>query len=272
MMYISDTNQPNMRALKATVTLIIALMMANVQAQTKKTDPPIHEIRVYQTANPGQAGRLDSYLADCLIPALHRLGVNDVGVFKALPGDTVYAGRTYMLTSHGSLRKLISTEERLMQDADYLAKAKSYLDTFPGQQAYSRKETILLQGFRLFPSLRRPNLSGPRSERIYELRSYESSNERLYWNKVEMFNEGGETRLFDRLGFNAVFYGEVVAGARMPNLMYMTTFENKADRDAHWQTFRDDPEWKMLSADPKYRKNVSRNETIFLRPTAYSDY
>lgn len=262
-----------MRALKTTAILAItALMVTNVNAQTKKQDPPIHEIRVYQTANPEQAGRLDAYLSECLIPALHRLGVKDVGVFKALPGDTVYTGRTYMLTSHGSLRKLISTEERLMQDGAYLSAAKSYLDTFPAQQAYTRKETILLQGFRLFPAARRPNLSGPRTERIYELRSYESSNERLYWNKVEMFNEGGEIRIFDRLGFNAVFYGEVVAGARMPNLMYMTTFENKADRDARWGSFRDDPEWKMLLADPKYRKNVSRNETIFLRPTAYSDY
>jgi len=262
-----------MRVLKSTAAFVIlALMMINADAQTKKQDPTIHEIRVYQTTNADQAGRLDAYLADCLIPALHRLGVKDVGAFKALPGDTVYAGKTYLLTSHGSLRKLISTEQRLMEDATYLAAAKSYLDTIPGQQAYTRKETILLQAFRLFPTLSRPNLNGPRSERIYELRSYESANERLYWNKVEMFNEGGEIRIFDRLGFNAVFYGEVVGGARMPNLMYMTTFENKADRDAHWNSFRDDPEWKMLSANPKYRKNVSRNETIFLRPTAYSDY
>lgn len=262
-----------MRALKTTATIIIAaLMMTNVQAQTKKQDPPIHEIRVYKTSGAEQAGRLDAYLADCLIPSLHRLGVKDIGIFKPLPGDTVYAGRTYMITSHGSLRKLISIEERLMQDATYLTLAKSYLDTIPAQQAYLRKETIILQGFRLFPTLKRPNLNGPRSERIYELRSYESPNERLYWNKVEMFNEGGEIRIFDRLGFNAVFYGEVVAGASMPNLMYMTTFENKADRDAHWNAFRDDPEWKMLSPDPKYRKNVSRNETIFLRPTAYSDF
>lgn len=219
-----------------------------------------------------QAARLDAYLSGCLIPALHRQGVKNIGVFKALPGDTAYGGRTYLLASHGSLRKLITTEEKLLKDDEYLKTAASYLDTFPNQQAYVRKETILMRAFRLFPTLKRPEFVGPRNERIYELRSYESANDRLYWNKVEMFNEGGEIRIFDRLGFNAVFYGEVVSGARMPNLMYMTTFENKASRDAHWQAFRDDPEWKMLSADPKYRKNVSRNETIFLRPTEYSDY
>jgi hypothetical protein len=36
---------------------------------------------------------------------------------------------------------------------------------------------------------------------------------------------GGEVPLFVRLGFNAVFYGEVIVGSHMPNLMYMTTFE-----------------------------------------------
>ncbi len=262
-----------MRVLRLTAALMMsAMMLTNADAQTKQQDPPIHELRVYHTKGVEQAARLDAYLTNCLIPALHRQGVRNIGVFKALPGDTVYAGRTYMLTSHGSLRKIITTEENLLKDEAYLNTAKSYLDTFPNQQAYVRKETVLLRAFRLFPTLRRPELTGPRNERIYELRSYESANERLYWNKVEMFNEGGEIRLFDRLGFNAVFYGEVVAGAQMPNLMYMTTFENKASRDAHWQSFRDDPEWKMLSADPKYRKNVSRNETIFLRPTEYSDY
>ena len=262
-----------MRVLRLTAALMMsAMMLTNADAQTKQQDPPIHELRVYHTKGVEQAARLDAYLTNCLIPALHRQGVRNIGVFKALPGDTVYAGRTYMLTSHGSLRKIITTEENLLKDEAYLNTAKSYLDTFPNQQAYVRKETVLLRAFRLFPTLRRPELTGPRNERIYELRSYESANDRLYWNKVEMFNEGGEIRLFDRLGFNAVFYGEVVAGAQMPNLMYMTTFENKASRDAHWQSFRDDPEWKMLSADPKYRKNVSRNETILLRPTEYSDY
>ena len=87
-----------------------------------------------------------------------------------------------------------------------------------------------------------------------------------------MFNEGGEVALFKRLNFNAVFYSEVVAGSRMPNLMYMTTFENRADRDAHWKAFGDDPEWKKLSSMPEYQKNVSKIEIFFLRPTEYSDY
>ena len=86
-----------------------------------------------------------------------------------------------------------------------------------------------------------------------------------------MFNEGGEIALFRRLGFNAVFYGEVIAGSSMPNLMYMTTFKDRADRDAHWKAFSADPEWKKLSAMQEYKNNVSRNTQYFLRPVEYSD-
>jgi len=87
-----------------------------------------------------------------------------------------------------------------------------------------------------------------------------------------MFNEGGEIDIFSKLDFNAVFYSEVIAGSQMPNLMYMTTFENKADRDAHWDAFRDDANWKELSARPEYKNNVSRSVITFLRPADYSDF
>jgi hypothetical protein len=87
-----------------------------------------------------------------------------------------------------------------------------------------------------------------------------------------MFNEGGEIPLFERLGFNAIFYADVISGPKMPNLMYMTSFADKADRDAHWKTFSADPEWKKLSSMPKYQRNVSKVDITFLRPTAYSDY
>jgi hypothetical protein len=58
----------------------------------------------------------------------------------------------------------------------------------------------------------------------------------------------------------------------MPNLMYMTTFENKSDRDKHWDAFFASPEWKALIADQQYAHNVSKAEIIFLHPAEYSDF
>ena len=87
-----------------------------------------------------------------------------------------------------------------------------------------------------------------------------------------MFVEGDEVALFKRLGFNAVFYADVLAGSKMPNLMYMTTFANQASRDDHWKAFTDDAQWKSLKGNPVYQNNISKITIWFLRPTDYSDY
>ncbi len=75
------------------------------------------------------------------------------------------------------------------------------------------------------PVSKKPVLKSSSVEKVYELRSYESATEKLYLNKVDMFNAGGEITLFEQLGFNAVFYGMVLAGSKMPNLMYMTSLK-----------------------------------------------
>ena len=77
--------------------------------------------------------------------------------------------------------------------------------------------------------------------------------------------------LFLRLGFNAVFYASVLAGSHMPNLMYMTTFDNMAAREQHWKDFNANPFWKQLVASPQYQHNVSHVDIVFLHPTDYSD-
>ncbi len=87
-----------------------------------------------------------------------------------------------------------------------------------------------------------------------------------------MFNEGGEIKLFKRLSFNAVFYAEVLSGNRMPNLMYMTSFDNMDERNKHWKAFGDDPEWKRLSGLEEYQHTVSKLDIILLHPTSYSAF
>ena len=86
-----------------------------------------------------------------------------------------------------------------------------------------------------------------------------------------MFNEGGEIALFKRLNFNSVFYAEVIAGSRMPNLMYLTCYNNRADRDEHWKVFGADPEWNKLKNVPEYLYTVAKNDTQLLNPAEYSE-
>lgn len=231
-----------------------------------------YEIRIYHVKSSDQESRVEKYLKDAYLPAVHRLGIKTVGVFKPVAADTASFGKlVYVLTPLKSLDQLLTLPKQLDKDAAYLTAGKDYIDAEYKNPPYSRFESVVLQAFEQMPVLAKSKLTGPKSERIYELRSYEGHTEKIYRNKLKMFNAGGEIPLFDRLGFNGVFYGEVIAGSKMPNLMYMTTFANKADRDAHWKTFSDDAEWNKLKVNPEYQNNVSKNVQLFLYPTEYSD-
>lgn len=256
--------------------LVIAVLslFVVVTAEKAAAAPPraFYQLTVYHYNTVEQEQVLDNYLQQALLPALHRINIKSVGVFKAIANDTVVSKKIYVLVPLTSLNAVTEVANKLLSDKEYQAKGNSYLNAVYNSAPYSRMETILLQAFALAPSLEVPQLKSPKKERVYELRSYESATEKIFKNKVHMFNEGDEIGLFKRLNFNAVFYGEVIAGGKMPNLMYMTSFENKADRDEHWKNFGADPYWKKLSAMPEYKNNVSHIDIIFLRPADYSDY
>ncbi len=231
----------------------------------------LFELRVYHFSSAAQEAALDAYLKDALLPALHNSGIAKAGVFKALANDTAADKRIYVLIPFKSFDQRQSAAAKVQKNKAYNEKGAAYINAVWDKPSFNRMETILLTPFRYMNSIAVPQLTGPKKDRVYELRSYESPSEKIFQNKVKMFNEGGEVTLFKRLGFNAVFYGEVMAGASMPNLMYMTSFENRQSRDEHWKAFSADPEWKTLSAMPEYQKNVSKNTIVFLAPTEYSD-
>ena len=231
--------------------------------------PAYFALKVYHLKNSRQEARVDSFLQQQYMPALHAAGIPMVGVFKPVGNDTAADRRIYVFTSFNSLAQWEKTEKETA--TSLVAAGGQYSNAAYTNPAYNRLETIFLKTFEEMPALAAPKLDAPKSERVYELRSYEGASEKIFRNKVQMFNAGGEIKLFNRLGFNALFYGEVLFGPKMPNLMYMTTFANTADREAHWKTFSADPEWKQLSARPEYQHNVSHIDITFLRPTAYSD-
>ncbi len=231
-----------------------------------------YQLKVYHLNTAEQVTQLDDFLQNAYLPALHRAGISKVGVFKPIASEAADNELlVYLFIPYTSYDQFAQLDAHLLQDAKFLADGESYLNASYDRPPYARIETILLNAFEESPHFGVPDLTSPKSERVYELRSYEGPTEAYYRNKVDMFNKGDEIGLFKRLGFNAVFYGEVIAGSRMPNLMYLTTFENQQSRDEHWEAFRVDAYWKELSARPEYQHNVSRNQQIFLYPTDYSD-
>ena len=253
--------------------LAIALFFLPLFAHAGQVPPQkeYYSILVYHLKDAEQESRLDAYLKDAFLPAVHKAGIAKAGVFKPIDNDTSADRRVYVFLPGRSVEQLLRLPQQLLTNSTYVAAGKDYIDAAWDKPVYIRMETIILDAFPGMPKWEAPALKSPKSERIYELRNYESASEKLHQNKVDMFNKGDEVGLFKRLGFNAVFYAEVISGSRMPNLMYLTTFENKADRDEHWKVFGKDEYWLKLKSMPEYQNNVSKNDTRFLTPTDYSD-
>lgn len=261
-----------MKSLVHSIILFSVLSVLLSWYQAGKPAREFYQLTVYRFSNDMQEKMLDNYLQNALLPALHRINISSIGVFKAIANDTSASKSLYVFYKIKSLDEVTKLAEKISADKEYKAAGAEYINAAYTAPPYGRMEIILLHAFPMAPQMNLPVLKGDKKDRVYELRSYESYTEKIFKNKVQMFNEGDEIGLFKRLNFNAVFYSEVVAGCKMPNLMYMTCFENKADRDEHWKNFGTDPQWKKLSAMPEYQKNVSTNEQNFLRPVAYSDF
>lgn len=242
---------------KTVIIFVIFSLLGLVSLHAQ--DQEFLQLRKYSFDNDAQLEATETFISATYVPTLKSLGYDRIGVFRnhAEDGDTTLS--LYLLIPVADVTALYDTDVKMM-------------DKFPDEKHYARVENIFLKSFEDMPMLAPSSLSGPRKDRIYELRSYESATDKKYMNKVDMFNAGGEIILFEELGFNAVFYAEVIAGGSMPNLMYMTTHENKDERAKNWKAFVDAPKWKEISSMPKYKDNVSHIDIYFLYPTEYSDY
>ena len=258
-------------ALLCSVFLLVSISGKATQPNNKDKQE-YYRITVYHFTSGEQERVLDNYLEKALLPSLHKNKFVNIGVFKPITNDTATDKTIYVFINSKTLEALAETDNLLSADMEYKNAAKEYMSAAYDKAPFTRYETILLKAFPLAMTMNLPNIQSPKSEHIYELRSYESATEGLYKNKVQMFNEGGEIALFKKLEFNAVFYADVLSGSKMPNLMYMTSFENMQERETHWKSFSNAPEWKTLLSLPEYQHNVSKADIILMHAAAYSDF
>jgi hypothetical protein len=231
-----------------------------------------YEIRIYKVNLPSQAETTEKYLKDSYIPALHRAGISTIGVFKPVEADTAYGRLIYVFVPYKTIDQYLNLAETLDNDKVYQDSGKEFLDAQYNNPPFTRYESILLKAFALMPQFRIPSYSNKPSERIYELRSYESATETKAAKKIKMFNEGGEIGIFKKVGSNAVFYGQVLFGSLKPRLMYMTTYADMKSHDDHWNAFRSNPDWVNLKAQKEYQNVTSKTNPYLLHPTDYSDF
>ena len=251
--------------------LFFSLFALSLSTYSKPTNKDFYQLKVYHLKDDNQVSMTDNFIKNFYLPALHRYGIKNIGVFKPLTNDTASDKRIFVLIPFSSPEQWLAISDKINNDPAFNESAKNFLAADSKTAPFVRMESVLMEAFEKQPHLVFPKQKN--AERIFELRSYESPTIHLAKKKMDMFNHD-EINIFNRLGFDPVFYGKVVAGSRMPNLMYLTIFKSLEDRNAQWKVFGDDAKWKEISADPKNENkvSVSHMDSILMLAADYSDY
>ncbi len=221
------------------------------------------EWREYEMHFGTSENDLHNYLQHALIPALNRLGVKNVGVFRELSKSE--PAKIYLLIAYGSPVEYFQVISKLPADSEYRKAAADYMNLPVDKVPFTRYSTKLMIAFDGLPQLAIPAAGS----RVFELRTYEGANEDALRRKIKMFNEE-EFTIFYRTRLNPVFFGEVISGKDMPCLTYMISFRDMEEHDKAWAAFGSDPDWKRVSGLAEYANSVSRIQKTFLEPLNYS--
>jgi len=254
--------------LAASLAASATALAKDAQAQAPAAGPrEYYQIRRYQLQNGPQTKLTESYFSDALIPALTRMGMGPVGAFSLSIGQETPA--YYSLVPGTSVDALASVGLKLSQDADFLKAAEPFWNAPATSPPFVRVDASLLIAFEGWPKLTPP--ASAKAKRIFQLRTYESPNYGDHVRKVEMFHKG-EFEIFTKAGCRPVFFADTLIGPRMPNLTYMLSFTDIDELNACWAKFGADPDWKKLSASPRYSYEaiVSNISNLILNPLSAS--
>ncbi|MDR1673577.1 MAG: NIPSNAP family protein [Bacteroidales bacterium] len=227
----------------------------------------IYEWRIYTLKGDSLCGNdtvLDAYLSETFIPAYNRLGVT-IGAFTPYVKEP--AASRYLLLVYPSLAAYHKAKTDVWKDQTFRNAAQPYFDTTAATPLYSNFESFLCEAFDVMPQMRRPD----KERTLFEYRIYHSPNEEANQRKIKMFNNG-EINIFDRTGVNSVCYGAILAGSRMPALIYLTWYRDDTTRNEAWGKFRTDEEWVKMRALPEYANATDETKSILLSPLPYSQF
>ncbi|MCA9132262.1 MAG: NIPSNAP family protein [Planctomycetales bacterium] len=247
-----------------------SLAIAQRSASTDRTGPrQVLELRTYTLVDAAAEKKLDAYLEHALLPALGRQGLSPIGVFDQAAAAEDGSIEVLLLLPGPSLEAVLGAQAKLNHDADYARAGADYLSTPADKPLLKRIRSELLLSFECWPQVTVPAQKKEDKPRLFELRVYESPTEQLGELKVEMFN-AGEVPIFLDSGIQPVFMGQALVGDKLPNLTYMTVYNDDANRQAAWKNFLQHDDWQVLKAVKKYQGTVSKIHKSDWVPKPYS--
>ena len=107
------------------------------------TGREFYQLRLYRFINGPQRKAATTYFKDALIPALNRLGITPCR--RPKPHDWSSNTQVYLLMPGTSLETLITVEDRLAQDTEYMKAGAAFLNT-PAEKPPTTASTARFAG------------------------------------------------------------------------------------------------------------------------------
>lgn len=236
-----------------------------------------YELRSYIIDNEQDHIVVSKFVESALLPALNRLKIDRVGVFKLRGEKNGNANKTHawpeysihLLIPFPTLKDFSELNDRLEKDAAYQSAGAELFGVGSKDPAYKRIESRFMKAFAGIPVIEQPKYSKQKTRRLFELRTYESHNTKMARLKVEMFNKG-EIDIMRNVKLGPVFYGETLIGPDVPNLTYMLSGTDDDSHQEHWKGFINHPEWDRMKKMERYKGTVSRIRKTMLEPLPFS--
>ncbi|MGD0774870.1 MAG: NIPSNAP family protein [Candidatus Solibacter sp.] len=211
-----------------------------------------------------QGTRLTDYLSKAYLPALAKVHTGPTLVLEAtlaphLPQVTV-------LTGYQSVEEMWSLRAKV--DGDKALEAAT--DAWETEAPFENITSSLLRVGDYSPELA-PLNPQPTAPRVFEMRIYHAPTWKNMRGLEWRFREG-EVSILTKIGATPILFAPTVIGDDVPNMTWITAFENEAARDKAWAAFGADPDWQKLSAESRqrYGDNPTSRQIRLYRAAAYS--
>ncbi len=249
--------------------LALLVVVSCVNAQDASPQREYYELRIYHIFDYEKQAEMHDYLRSACLPALERIGITRVGVFSNLKDENDHS--VYMVIPFRDVDQFTSLRDKLQQDPEFAAAQAAFSDRPLEDPVFTRIESRFMRAFSSIPVMELADYSINKTDRIFELRLYESHTADHARRKVKMFDEG-ETQLMRDVGMAPVFFGETLIGPTVPNLVYMLSAENEDAHKQHWQAFLESPRWAAMKDLPEYKDTVSKIRNWYLTPADFSGF
>jgi hypothetical protein len=244
--------------------IVLGLAAASAFAADAAKDTRCYELRIY-TAAEGKLDALNTRFREHTCKLFEKHGITNIGYWTPLENPE---RKLYYIIAYPSREAHEKLWSKFM--ADPVGKA-AFAESEKDGKLVLNVESKFMHATDFSPEIKPVAEKEPR---VFELRTYTATPSNLA--RLHARFRDHTMTLFDKHGMSNFAYWALDADQKgaEDTLVYMLAHKSKADRDASFKTFGDDPDWKAVKeASEKDAGPLTVKDgvnSLLLTPTDYS--